>query len=559
MGNFIMSSPHAKLDGGRGNKMGLKIKVLIAYLACLGLLGMLGGCGGGDSETVTATATPQVSVDWPARSRGFSGLASAQSVTITIRKALVTGADLTFSHDRTASTDAYTANYSATQPVTVGPHLVELKFYADPGATGSLVGTASVAASVLAGGGLVRADGSPLGNVQTAATIAKVSLTPDQSVNAGASQQLAFTAQNSADQLVAVSTGSAFFGVATGGTKLTVSPSGVAQGLALGVATVVVTIDQVASVPTAVTVTAPTPTTRSFDAETTNLAFDSSRGLIYATVPATSPTNPKSFVAYDPATGAIVKTLAMPVEPEVIALSDDFQFAYLSQRDEGRVVRVDLQTFSVGLSFLLAADRLDPVSAMVVRPQHPHQVAVTHFIDHSDTELAIYDDGVPLPKKSTAIQQLAFDGPAKLYGGLFGRMTTFSVDDTGVTATFHNDNAPGHSYAFLSQAGGRLYLNTYDVLDGVTLNSLGTYPGRQRSSLVIPDQNGPYAYGLTWGIPRDRTLQVFRKSDFGQQTTFTIPDVGNSTSAFIQLSPTSFAFNVFAPNKITIIENVYLP
>ena len=232
----------------------------------------------------------------------------------------------------------------------------------------------------------------------------------------------------------------------------------------------------------------PVLSVRTFDANTNSIAADPSRHLIYATVPVTDPTHPSSFVAYNPTTGSVVKSLALPTEPYVIALSDDYQFAYVSQNTVGKVIRVDLSTFTVGLSFPLSSTRTDSLFQMKVRPQHPTQVAISHFLNGgSESELTIYDNGVPEANIDHSIHTLAFASASVLYGGQFGAMTAYIVDDTGVTPTKTGTNSPGHSYAYLDHAGGQLFLNTYDVIDGTTLSVLGTFPGKLKNSLVVPD------------------------------------------------------------------------
>jgi len=530
-------------------------KQIISILLTFATLFVLLGCGG-DGVGESASAVARVAVDWSARSRGFSGPASAQSVEITIRG----GKNLTFKQDRATTLGAYTAEYVSPSPVAVGIHQIDLKFFGEQGCAGAVVGTASVAAKVSADGSLVRSDGTPLGSIQTDATIAIVEVVAGQTVFAGSSKQLSFTTKDSVGQVVAVSAGSAFFTISAGGTHLDLSASGVAQGLAPGEASVVVTVDGKVSPAVAVAVTAPEPTVRSFAANTNRLACDASRNLLYATVPPIDATHPNSFVAFNPTTGAVTNSISLASEPYELAVSDDFQYAYAALNATGEIVQINLGTFTIERTFPISPVRKDWIGQMKVRPGHPSQLAVSHNISGgSESAVTLFDSGVALPNGSNPAQALAFGDASTLYVGNFGKMKRYSVDSTGLTQTLSNDNAPGYSYAYLAHAGGRLFVNSYGVLSGTTMNILGTFPNRLKNSLVVPDQSRDYAFGLTWDIQPGRTFQVFRPSNFSKVLEVAIPDVGASTSALVQIGPTSFAFNSAGRGKIYLIENVYLP
>ncbi len=534
--------------------MGNVAKQILSILLTFATLFVLFGCGGsGGGEAVSAA---RVSIDWSARSRGFTGLASAQSVEITIRG----GGNLIFKQDRAATPGGYTADYVSPTPVTVGTHQIDLKFFGEQGCAGAVVGTASVAAKVAADGTLQRPDGTPLGSIQTDATVASVEVVAGQTVVAGSSKQLSITAKDSASQVVAVSAGSAFFTISAGATRMELSASGVAQGLAPGDSSIIVTVDGKASAATAVVVTAPEPTVRSFAANANRLAYDPSRSLLYATVPAIDATHPNSLVAFNPTTGAVTNSISLPSEPYELAVSDDFQFAYAALNATGEIVQINLGTFTIERTFPISPVRKDWIGQMKVRPGHPSQLAVSHNIGGgSESAVTLFDSGVALPNGSNPAQALAFGDASTLYVGNFGKMKRYSVDSNGLTQTLSNDNAPGYSYAYLAHAGGRLFVNSYGVLSGTTMSILGTFPNRLKNSLVVPDQSRDYAFGLTWDIQPGRTFQVFRPSNFSKVLEVAIPDVGASTSALVQTGPTSFAFNSAGGAKIYVVENVYLP
>ncbi|MGC5371886.1 hypothetical protein, partial [Klebsiella pneumoniae] len=75
-----------------------------------------------------------------------------------------------------------------------------------------------------------------------------------------------------------------------------------------------------------------------------DLKFDPVSGMIWVTVPATDPNYPSSIVAIDPKTGAIGTQIAMGVEGNHLAITDDGQFAYMNCPADGSIRRANLQT-----------------------------------------------------------------------------------------------------------------------------------------------------------------------------------------------------------------------
>ncbi|HWD38110.1 MAG TPA: hypothetical protein VG944_04625, partial [Fimbriimonas sp.] len=49
-----------------------------------------------------------------------------------------------------------------------------------------------------------------------------------------------------------------------------------------------------------------------------------------------------SVVAVDPATGNVGTQISLPVEPNLIAITDDGQYAYVTSNSDGTVRRIDL-------------------------------------------------------------------------------------------------------------------------------------------------------------------------------------------------------------------------
>ncbi|MBS1708818.1 MAG: hypothetical protein JSS65_08880 [Armatimonadetes bacterium] len=200
------------------------------------------GCGGGGGGLTSTAAS--IDVQWPTRSRGLNhGLSSALSATITVVGASTTGTDITFNIDRdSASVAAHTATYQV--PAQVDPTRttsVQATFYAQPGSTGDVVGTAS--APVTLSGTDLR-----LGTITLTGVVQHVTVTsPAQMTSGSASTQLTFTATDSHGAAVAVTPGSALWAVTNGSQNLTLTADGVATPVAVGQATVKATVDGIVS------------------------------------------------------------------------------------------------------------------------------------------------------------------------------------------------------------------------------------------------------------------------------------------------------------------------
>ncbi len=123
---------------------------------------------GGSGGFVTA----KVPVSWPLRARAIVGSSSALSVVVTFDLASSTKQNVTLEADRNASTLAYQQTYPTTQTVRTGVESMHVRFYSQAGAQGSLVASADASLLVKADGTLAKADGTPLGTIQTIGQVA---------------------------------------------------------------------------------------------------------------------------------------------------------------------------------------------------------------------------------------------------------------------------------------------------------------------------------------------------------------------------------------------------
>ncbi len=315
----------------------------ISLLSLFVLPGLLTGCGGSGGGGTTVRSTPvRFAIRWGARSRTLVAPSSALSLRLTLRKARPDGSDLTVTVDRTTDLAAYPQDVTTSDLVNVGAWQAVVICYAQPGGTGSVVGTGQATVTIAA-------DGTGIGDIAINGTIASVTLDSGQGVPVNTLADLAFTCRDSSGALVTVSPGSAFFLVTAGTNRLRIT-NGRAEGILPGTATVEATVDDIASAPAAVQVTSsatvavtPSPATlfvegtQTFAAQVTNAPDTSvtwsvqegtAGGSISASGLYQAPANPGTFhvvatSVYDPAKQAVV-----PVTVQAVGTRTIYQNAF---------------------------------------------------------------------------------------------------------------------------------------------------------------------------------------------------------------------------------------
>ncbi len=197
------------------------------------------GCGGGGGTATPASPTLKFSLGWAARSRATSGPSSALSAVVTLTGAKPGGGNYTAEIDRRDDPGAYTLNYNPGASSKVGTFPLTVRFYDQVNGAGDVVatGTASVT---------IDANGNGIGTVTTANTISSVVVVAGQTFVAGSSGNLAFTAKDAQNNIIAVSPGSALW--TTGdATILSTTDDGAATAKKLGITSAQVAVDGITS------------------------------------------------------------------------------------------------------------------------------------------------------------------------------------------------------------------------------------------------------------------------------------------------------------------------
>jgi sugar lactone lactonase YvrE len=242
-----------------------------------------------------------------------------------------------------------------------------------------------------------------------------------------------------------------------------------------------------------------------------DLAWDSVRGRLYASVRSDDARYPNEVVAIDPQTGTVVARVSPGAGPGALAIADDASKLYVTLDGEAAVARIDLATFTRDLRFLVGTGDQGTQFAqdIEVMPGVPGTVAISRvqlaFGPHHDG-VALYDDGLMRPVTTPSLigpNLIEFSSPTTLWG-YHNESTGFylyrmDVSDSGLTVgnrseglveEFSNDIRYGAGYLF-SMSGEYVDANVVDATTGLLAASLPV------QGLPCPEPGGGRVYYVT--------------------------------------------------------------
>lgn len=526
---------------------------LVLAVLCSALIA-LSGCGGsGGSSSLATRGRTVISVDigWGARSRSINGPGSALSATITIANNAHAPAT-SFTVDRPAGTAAVVQNYSSTQTIPAGNKVLTIVFYTSAGGTGDVVASASLAVKLNNNGTLTNTDGSPLGTIFATGTITSVQVLPNQTAGFGTQTQLLAQAFNAQSQQIAISAGSIFWNVASGASNLSITQDGIATGLAIGPATVVATVDGVASAAQDVTIT---PGVSVVNLPVNDIAYDPISGKIWATVQASGGAYANSIVSIDPLTGAIGTPIPLGLEPNRIAVTSDGQFAYATVDADLSVRQVNIANNTVGNTYFV--NPATTIVDLITIPGSPNSF-VTATDPNFGVNVKVYDNGVARSGTGAGGSFIQFAGsdPTTIYGWGNGALVKDILSPTAITWVDQTNGLVDSPFAFYN---GLLYASSCNIYDPVAKTLVGNFPqgDLQSDRQVAVSGADNRVYIVTWGT--DKIMLTF---DLAARTEFAPFDTGalpGGANRLISCGSHTAAFYIFGPDvthQVVIVKGL---
>jgi hypothetical protein len=519
--------------------------LLFTFLVAL----FLSGCGG-SSGSAGSDINPVVTIDWPTRSRGIDGPSSALSARIVLVDVFGNQPDNTALELRSVNPAAHSESYTLPAKSKLGSYTLLLSFHSGTAEASQEVGVVNVPVKLTANG-FVNPDGSPLGQIGFDAVIKTLTIYPGQIVGVGEIQQLTATPRDAQSNPIVVSPGSISYFLRSGSDSMSISAEGVATGIAVGTGVVYATVDKVQSPDASVSVL---QQVRSIvNVASNGLAFDPVSGLIWSTVGNTG-THANSIVGIDPATGLVTKAYPLGVEPNLIAVTDDGQFAYVTVPSDKTTRRVDLATGTVGLSFV-AGD----IVSMCTVPGSPHTVLVGGS-PIGGVNVSVFDDGVRRANTGAGGYFIHMASPTTMYGNGDASLFTCVLVPGAINWTGQNMNLITNDFVVHN---GLLIDADGHVVNPATMTSvrqLSTEHFLSDGRHMASSDSDNRAYIVTWNSSVNKQILSYdltsyaelppRDSGFIPGGATDIVACGNHTVAFRDYGA------IISPNQIFIIRGL---
>ena len=201
---------------------------------------------------------------------------------------------------------------------------------------------------------------------------------------------------------------------------------------------------------------------------TNDLVYDPVSDMIYASVPSSAGAQRGNTITpIDPHTGALGASVFISSEPSVLALADDGSRVYVASESTNLVTPFNLATMTPGTPFPIGSGnrRVDDIE---VAPGEPTVLAVSRRFGGNNVGIAIFVDGVKLPKEQSdsAINNvIEFGDSASTLYGHENSVSDFDFNSFSIDITPTGGITSGYQVKyFLTQFGldmeydnGRMY------------------------------------------------------------------------------------------------------
>jgi hypothetical protein len=273
---------------------------------------------------------------------------------------------------------------------------------------------------------------------------------------------------------------------------------------------------------------------------TSDIVYNPTDGLLYASVPGNSPdVTGNSVVGVDPTTGNVVRQIWVGSNPNKLALSTDGTQLFVGLDGAAAVAQVNMTTGKLVNQFSLGGGPgvyNPPMTALYLTaiPGSPNSVAVATQAGtvNSGTGITIYDSGVARAHSWTSGEgPMSFGSSASTLYVLAGStVEKLTVDSTGITGATALSTVSGAAN-WIQYDSGKLYLSSGQVLNASTGALQGTFyssANTPATGAIVSDSSLGKAFIGQAGNTNTDQLVAFDESSFNLLGSIPVNGVGES-------------------------------
>jgi hypothetical protein len=284
-----------------------------------------------------------------------------------------------------------------------------------------------------------------------------------------------------------------------------------------------------------------------------DVVYDPTRDVLYASVADTDPTYPNQIITVDPDTNQIVASRSIGTKPASLAIDANGTALYVGVDGRGDVEKYSLPdwtkqwayTFTTYLSQQTVAEDIE------VMPGQPDTIAVSRKVpgmSPSHAGVVVIDGGVArsdITHGHIGSNSIAFGAdPATLYGTSTessGKLYVHQIGANGVTEQQAIDGLGG---GMLAYHAGFVYDSAGRIVDvtGATPTLADTLPGVSATVAIDPDGSSVYHVTQTHVGTHTATLRAYRTSDRQPSAAWTIPNERDFVVTLVSLGQGRFAY-----------------
>jgi hypothetical protein len=279
-----------------------------------------------------------------------------------------------------------------------------------------------------------------------------------------------------------------------------------------------------------------------------DLLYEPYTRQLYASIFASSATNPNTVISIDPVTQVMGTPIVVGSGPNHLGLSGDGTLLYVGLDQASTIQQIKIPSGKLGSSVSLATispNQPDTAYNIVAVPGKPQEYVASLNSQYGQAGVALVSNGTLLstlgqyPIQVNVASLCFLSDPKTFYGSNGQQLLRMVIQEKSYLEVNVDSSAPqGFGSQFACDAR-YIYDASGLVFDPVANQTIGTYALPQGASFysMVPDSS----VGRTYGLQYDAPITVFNQNTFLPVGSIPLPPNASTATALVRWGPDGFA------------------